>query len=143
MGYKVFEVKVDDDGSIEYRLNNRLHSLGDMPAVENKTGSKFWYKEGLLHRENGPACEYKNGEKVWYKENCCHRVDGPALVKADGSKFWYYNGARIYCESQEEFEDWLGQKNHKVSSSAAASSCCDGKVVEIDGKKYKLLLVSQ
>ena len=27
------------------------------PAIEYTSGSKFWYKNGLLHREGGPAIE--------------------------------------------------------------------------------------
>jgi len=30
------------------------------------SGNKRWYKDGLLHRENGPAIEYKNGPFMWY-----------------------------------------------------------------------------
>jgi hypothetical protein len=29
-------------------------------------GSKFWYLNGKLHREDGPAVEYANGDKSWY-----------------------------------------------------------------------------
>ena len=110
MGYKIFQVKVEDNGRIEYRLDGKLHSLGDMPAVESAS-SKLWYKEGKLHRENGAAIIYRDGDKVWYKEDRCHREDGPAVVNASGSRHWYYNGNRVSCSSQEEFEDWLKEKN--------------------------------
>ena len=29
-------------------------------------GSKFWYLNDKLHREDGPAIEYANGIKYWY-----------------------------------------------------------------------------
>ena len=29
-------------------------------------GTKFWYLNDKLHREDGPACEYANGDKFWY-----------------------------------------------------------------------------
>ena len=29
-------------------------------------GSKAWYLNGKLHREDGPAVEYSNGTKHWY-----------------------------------------------------------------------------
>lgn len=29
-------------------------------------GTKLWYLNGELHRENGPAIEYRDGAKQWY-----------------------------------------------------------------------------
>ena len=29
-------------------------------------GTKRWYVNGKLHREDGPAVEYANGSKHWY-----------------------------------------------------------------------------
>ena len=43
-------------------------------------GSKAWYLNGELSREDGPACEYANGDKEWY-----------------------LNGKLINCSSNEEF----------------------------------------
>ncbi len=60
--------------------------------VEWDNGSKFWYKEGLLHREDGPAREYTNGDKYWDKEGKLHRTDGPAIVGINGYKEWFVNG---------------------------------------------------
>jgi hypothetical protein len=31
-------------------------------------GTKLWYLNGKLHREDGPAIEYLNGYKEWYLE---------------------------------------------------------------------------
>jgi len=33
--------------------------------VDNE-GTKRWYLNGKLHREDGPAVEYANGGKFWY-----------------------------------------------------------------------------
>jgi hypothetical protein len=86
-------------------------------------GTTQWYNEqGQLHRENGPAIELANGTKVWYLNDKRHREDGPAIECADGTKFWYLNGERL---TESEFN-------------ARTRPTCDGKVVEIDGKKYKL-----
>ena len=67
-------------------------------------GNKYWYKEGLLHRENGPAVEYNNGTKIWMINNKIHRLDGPAIIRNDGSKSWFINNVGVPCSSQEEFE---------------------------------------
>ena len=98
-------------------------------TVEVTKDSTSWYKEGTFsrHMEDGPAIEYANGDKEWYKEGKRHREDGPACEFANGTKRWYLENELL---SEEEF-------NEKMNPSPT----CEGKVVEIDGKKYKLSLV--
>jgi len=60
--------------------------------ITNKYGSKRWYVNDILHREDGPAIEFANGDKVWFINGKRHREDGPAFEYADGDKEWYlYN----------------------------------------------------
>ena len=94
-------------------------------GIAENNGHKIWYKNGKLHREDGPACEYTNGTKYWYKNGKLHREDGPAVEDADGKKFWYLNDIKY---SEQEF-------NEKMKPTLT----CNGKVVIIDGKKYKLV----
>ena len=89
-------------------------------------GDKFWYQNGLLHRTDGPAIEYPNGYKYWYQSGERHRIDGPAVELANGDKAWYLEGKEL---TEAEF-------NTRTKPS------CSGKVVEIDGKKYKLVELS-
>jgi len=89
-----------------------------------ENGDKFWYLNGKLHREDGPAVECANGDKFWYLNGNLHREDGPAIEYTSGSKFWYLNGEEL------TEEEWRAKTQPQPS--------CDGKVVEIDGKKYKL-----
>ena len=56
----------------------------------DKCGTKRWYKNGKLHREDGPASEYANGDKYWYKNGKSHREDGPAVEIKNGTYFEYY-----------------------------------------------------
>jgi hypothetical protein len=70
----------------------------------NERGTKFWYKDDLLHREDGPAIELANGDKGWYKNGKLHRENSPAVEFADGTKSWWLNGKQLNCQSQEEFE---------------------------------------
>jgi len=72
--------------------------------VVDSNGNKLWYKDDLLHREDGPAIEWANGLKYWYKNDKCHREDGPAFEGANGYKAWYYHGKKVNCSSQQEFE---------------------------------------
>jgi len=66
----------------------------------HENGTKFWYLNGKLHREDGPACEYANGDKEWYLNNQLHREDGPAIEWSDGTKGWFLNDERL---TEEEF----------------------------------------
>ena len=70
--------------------------------------------------------EYKvkvtNYKTEWYNLNGkLHREDGPAIEDANGDKYWFINGKLL---TETEF-------NQRTES-------CNNKIVEIDGKKYKL-----
>ena len=58
-------------------------------------GTKEWYLNDKLHREDGPAREYANGSKYWYLNDKLHREDGPAREWANGDKVWYLNGKKV------------------------------------------------
>ena len=75
------------------------------PALKEKTDELFtgkinlvegtsWYKNGMLHRDNGLAVEWRNGIKHWCKNGKLHRDDGPAIetVIAGDHNCWYKNG---------------------------------------------------
>ena len=83
----------------------------------DKCGTKRWYKNGKLHREDGPAGEYANGDKYWYKNGKQHREDGPAIESVNGDKFWFKNdkwhredGPTIERDNGTYFEYWLDGK---------------------------------
>jgi hypothetical protein len=63
MSYKEYTVKVYDDGTKEWYLNGKLHRE-DGPAGEYADGSKWWYLNGVYHTEaeflkkTSPAKEY-------------------------------------------------------------------------------------
>ena len=90
-------------------------------------GTKRWYLNDKLHREDGPAIEYYDGSKCWYLNDKRHRTDGPAIEYADGRKRWFLND-KEYTEA-----NWRKRVQKKVKSS------CIGKAIEIDGVKYKLV----
>jgi hypothetical protein len=92
----------------------------------NAVGDKYYYKDRemtIMHREDGPAIEYSNGDNSWYIDNKCHREDGPAADWAGGlQKRWYIHGKHL---TEEGFN-------------ARNNYSCNNKVIEVDGKKYKL-----
>jgi len=113
-----YTVKVFDAGSKHWFSNGKRHRE-DGPAVELADGTKSWYLNGERHREDGPAIEYAGGAKFWYLNGRLHREDGPAIEYADGDKSWFLHGK-------------------KVTKQEVMNPSCSGKIVEIDGKKYKL-----
>ena len=121
---KTYRVTVDSHGTEGwYNEQDQLHRE-EGPAVERANGTKHWYINGQLHREEGPAIESANGDKEWYHNDKLHREGGPAIEYANGTKYWYLNGKGL---TEAEFN--------------ARTKSCDGRVVEIDGKKYKLQAV--
>lgn len=119
---KEYKVKVYKHKTEWRNLNGKLHRE-DGPAVEWRDGEKMWYLNGQLHREDGPAIENTNGYKSWWLNDILHREDGPAIECANGDKEWYLNGQEL---TEDEF-------NQRIDS-------CEGKEIEIDGKKYILKL---
>jgi hypothetical protein len=65
-------------------------------------GTKSWYLNGKLHRENGPAVEDSNGNKYWWLNGQLHREDGPAVEYSNGDKEWWLNGEDL---TEEEFNE--------------------------------------
>ena len=121
---KIYTVKVDRFGNQHWYFDGKLHREGG-PAIEQADGSKLWYLDGKCHREDGPAAEYASGNKSWYVDGKLHREDGPACKYADGRKFWYLHGKQL-TQAQ-----WLEAVKPKPS--------CVGKIVEVDGVKYRLI----
>jgi len=114
-------VEIKDCGTKRYYKwdTDELHNPYG-PAVEYADGDKVWYLNGKRHREDGPAVEDADGDKSWWINGKRHREDGPAIEYADGDKEWWVNGVEL---TEKEF--------HNRHS-------CTSKIVEIDGKRYKL-----
>ena len=55
----------------EWRGDPRSH---ECHSVE---GSRWWYINGELHREDGPAVEKADGGREWWVNGTFHREDGP------------------------------------------------------------------
>jgi hypothetical protein len=122
-----------EDGTKEWRNEKReLHRVGGPAIVHADNSSKYWYRNGELHREDGPAAvssegkawfrnglrhrsdgpavELENGDKQWYTNGEPHRVDGPAVERADGTKEWWFDGKQV---NEEEIRDAYLSKHLK------------------------------
>jgi len=95
-------------GTRAWYVNGQLHRENGLPAVEGVDGSKWWYVNGQLHRENGlPAVEGVDGSKWWYVNGQRHRENGlPACEWADGAKEWYVNG-QLHRENGLPACEWV------------------------------------
>lgn len=73
------------------------------------SGTKYWYLNGIQHRDDGSAIEYPDGSKFWYKNGKCHREDGPAIELVDesicGSKSWYLNDKFIGSSKPDNWNE--------------------------------------
>lgn len=65
-------------------------------------GTKRWYLNNHLHREDGPAVEWSDDSKEWYLNGQLHREDGPAVEWSDGIKRWYLNGKKLTEKEHKE-----------------------------------------
>ena len=85
--------KTYSNGTKKWWLNGKLHRE-DGPAIEYTNGYKSWYLNGKRHREDGPAVEWPNGYKAWFLNSELHREDGPAIERANGTKEWWLNNVK-------------------------------------------------
>jgi len=113
------------DGAVFYYKNGLLHRE-DGPAIEYPNGGKSWYKNGKLHREDGPAEEY-DLHRAWYKNGKLHREDGPAVIK-------YANDDDGNIE--EIYQAWwFNGKKHRLDGPAIEDRLNGGYFYYVNGKE--------
>jgi hypothetical protein len=105
--------KVDDGGTKFWYLNGKLHRE-DGPAVEYINGSKYWYLNGQRHRVDGPAVEWPNGSKSWWLNSHRHREDGPAYEDINGYKEWRLNNIRYNFQDYIKKLKEMGKSNEDI-----------------------------
>jgi len=76
----------------------------------------------------------------WYKEdgNTSHRLEGPAVEFSDedgGIQYWVDGH---YYPTKDEYDRTIAKLIERPEP-----DCLDGKIVEIEGKKYKLTAVKE
>jgi hypothetical protein len=96
------------EGTKTWYLDEALHRE-DGPAIISIDGDEWWYSHGSLHRTDGPAIVYPDGTQQWYYQGVRHRTDGPAVVYPDGGKSWWLRGYWL-----PKFDLWLKQ-NTEIS----------------------------
>ena len=49
-------------------------------CIINVARNKYYYSDGMMHRDDGPAYEGDNGDQIWFCNGLYHREDGPARI---------------------------------------------------------------
>jgi hypothetical protein len=73
--------------------------------IINKNGDRFWYKNGLVHREDGPACEWFDCGKGWCINGKYHREDGPAMELEDVTQCWWLDDVNYGHEKPNNWHE--------------------------------------
>ena len=89
------ELQLFMDGSKIWYCDGNIHrNNGHAGTYSN--GSQFWAYHGLLHRSNGPAIvDLARNISSYWANGKCHRLDGPARTLADGSVEYWVNGCKL------------------------------------------------
>lgn len=116
---------------IFFNRHGQMHRVGG-PALVLSNGIKKWYRNGVLHREDGPAAIDRTSKEWWFQGKL-HRVGDPAVVRL-GHKEWWENGVRHRggdfpaIMSKEEGEQWwVNGKRHRENRKPA--------IIKTDGSK--------
>ena len=99
-------------------------------------GTKRWYLNDQLHREDGPAVEYANGDKFWHLNDKLHREDGPACEWANGSKSWYLNGKSMTEQEHQKRMNPVNERKFKIGDKVTAGDQYDGAWQNLVVKSY-------
>jgi hypothetical protein len=122
----------------------RYYNYGVLYRVDDKSFSEntTYYKDGLIHREDGPAkilknkSSYTQKERVtetWYKKGNIHRDNGPAVQMTEDGEIirqeWLINnthhnfpGPAIVTKDFEYY--YFYGKRHKIGGPAYISRTC-------------------
>ena len=79
------------NGTKHWYVNNKLHRE-DGPAIERSDGTKHWFLNGKLHRKDGPAVEYNSNMNVWFSNLGPYTESAPSLEWESGNKMWFLSG---------------------------------------------------
>jgi len=60
--------------------------------------NRFFRREEERYKEGSGIVRAADGRKEWWKDGVLHREDGPAVVWADGTQEWWVNGKGIRYE---------------------------------------------
>ena len=94
--------------------------------------------ENLIHRKSSDG--YESWREYDSNENLIHRKS------SDGYEYWREydsNGKVIHYKNSNGDETWYDSNGNSITKEQfdKLQASCDGKIIEVDGKKYQLTLV--
>jgi len=101
-----------ENGVIRYYKDDVLHKE-DGPAIIYPNEYEEWVIDGKTSRKDGPAIIYADGYKEWVVDGVTHRVDGPAVVRSDGTEAYYLYGTMYSKEEYYKILPTIGLEEHK------------------------------
>ena len=103
------------DGTMLWFKDGVLHKE-DGPAMVTKDKTMSWFRHGKLHSYNDqPAITTPDGFKAWYDTGVRHRSDAPAIINTDGSVSFYFLGYYASEEDVFNLEAWRSEVEGLVS----------------------------
>ena len=95
---------------------------------------------------NGNEIHYKNSNGYeWWSE---YDINGKLIhfKNSTGCEEWYEydsNGNEIHFKDSDGYERWYDSKGNSITKEQfdKLQASCDGKIIEVDGKKYRLTLI--
>jgi hypothetical protein len=94
-----------------FDLYNMFH------LICQKCDYQFGKKHNLSSGEIKPSyykMVFESGLIHWYKDLLIHKEDGPAVIFNDGSTLWFIEGKQVDCFTQEEFEKSVEYREWKL-----------------------------
>lgn len=93
--YSYWWCKRDATTDIVYRnANGNYHRLHGPAYISRNYNYEIWYKDGLMHREDGPAFTHNKNE-YYFQNGKLHRLDGPAVITKGGPKEYWIDGQKL------------------------------------------------
>lgn len=107
------------------------HPDEDYPTFKSENGDLFWYKDDVLHREDGPVVICANGDIYWYRNGEQHRSNGHAVEYSNGNIEYWLNNIQY---SDEEY--WKKVNPYKEMSIGEIQQLLD-QLVDIIAESYE------
>lgn len=88
---------------------NKYHRIHGPAYISKIYQVEEWYKNGILHRDDGPAITAKTDE-FWYYEGKLHRIGGPAVVARGSPRQYWIHGQKL---SPKEYKKEMERRKRK------------------------------
>lgn len=94
--------------------NFNFHNLHNITYSDDYvTITKYWFNNGVLHRDNGPAIE-SDLCLIWVNNGKIHRDNDPAVICSDGTCEYWQNGSKVTGINQYKTNNSVTKSANKI-----------------------------